>query len=213
MKRGCKPIYLHFYLAASPDYVLESKVLKLIKILSGYCGRTTMVLVPFAEYQVATSEIPSDCEPSLFRRFMRMTAESLAPHFGALAISTGDSLAQAASQTLWNLGVFDAGCTLPIFRPLLTYDKQEITDLGQRIGTYEPSIEEYKDCCAIITRHPRTRAKRDTIDYYATALDFSSLVKKCTGLGTLITYNPATDQTKVSPLQLDAIQPQIRHSE
>ena len=202
MKRGCSPVHLHFYLAPSPDYVLESKILKLLKVLSSWCGRTTAVLVPFAEYQVAASEAPTDAEPSLFRRFMRATAETLAPHFGALAVSTGDSLAQAASQTLWNLGVFDDGSPLPVLRPLLTFDKQEITELAKRIGTYEPSIEDYKDCCAIITRHPKTRAKRDAIASYATSLDFPSLVQRCISLSTLVTYNPSNDETRSAPLRL-----------
>jgi thiamine biosynthesis protein ThiI len=208
MKRGCKPIHLHFYLAPSAEYALQSKVLKIIKVLSGYCGRSTLVLVPFAEYQIATSEVPSDCEPSLFRRFMRLTAEALAPHFGSPAISTGDSLAQAASQTLWNLAVFDQGSSLPILRPLLTYDKQEITELAKRIGTYELSIQEYRDCCAIITRHPRTRAKSETIERYASTLGFDSLVRKCISLGTLVTYNPNKDETKTGPLRLAELQTQ-----
>lgn len=202
MKRGCKPIHLHFYLAPSAEYALESKILKIIKVLSTYCGRSTLVLIPFAEYQIATSEVPADCEPSLFRRFMRLTAEALAPHFGSLAVSTGDSLAQAASQTLWNLAVFDSGSSLPILRPLLTYDKQEITELAKKIGTYDLSIQDYRDCCAIITRHPKTRAKNEIIAKYAGALGFDSLVHRCISLGTLVTYNPAKDETKVTPLRL-----------
>ncbi len=202
MKRGCNPVHLHFYLAPDYEYVLQSKVLKIIRTLSAYCGRTTIVLVPFAEYQLASSEVPQDCEPSLFRRFMRATAEELAPRFRAVAISTGDSLAQAASQTIWNIGTFDHGSTLPILRPLLTYDKQEITEMAQRIGTYEASIEDYKDCCAIITRHPKTRARREVIDEYSQRLDFPALVKRCLAASTLATYDPARSETKTSPLVL-----------
>jgi thiamine biosynthesis protein ThiI len=207
MKRGCMPVHLHFYLAPSPEYVLESKILKIVQVLSRYAGRTTMVLVPFAEYQVAASSAPADAEPSLFRRFMRLTAEALAPSFGAHGISTGDSLAQAASQTLWNLGVFDEGSSLPILRPLLTYDKQEITELAKSIGTYELSIQDYKDCCAIITRHPKTRAKRESIAQYAAELDFPSLVKKCLSLATLVTYIPAKGETRSVPLDLTRPRP------
>ena len=200
MKRGCKPVYLHFYLAPTHQYVLDSKVLKIVKVLSAYGGRSTMVMVPFAEYQLATSDVPGDCEPSLFRRFMRATAEELAPRFRAAAICTGDSLAQAASQTLWNLATFDYGSSLPVLRPLLTYDKQEITGLAQRIGTYEPSIEDYKDCCAIITRHPKTRAKREMIEEYSRRLDFPGLLRRCLSASTLATYDPTKGETKSAPL-------------
>lgn len=200
MKRGCRPVHLHFYLAPSHEYVLQSKILKIIKILSAYCGRSTFVMVPFAEYQLATSEVQPDCEPSLFRFFMRITAEALAPSFGAVAISTGDSLAQAASQTLWNLGAFDYGSSLPVLRPLLAYDKQEITEMAQRIGTYEASIQDYKDCCAIITRHPKTRVKRDLMAQYSQALDFPSLVQRCLSASTLATYDPTKDETRAAPL-------------
>jgi thiamine biosynthesis protein ThiI len=205
MKRGCRPVHLHFFLAPSYEYVLQSKILKIVNTLSDYCGRSTLVMVPFAHYQVATADVPAECEPSLFRRFMRLTAETLAPQFGAAAISTGDSLAQAASQTLWNLGTFDDGCPLPVLRPLLTYDKQEITDIAQRIGTYEASIEDYKDCCAIITRHPKTRARRETIAEYAAALDFPSLVRRCLADSTLAIYDPTRRETKTEPL-LEALE-------
>ncbi len=200
MKRGCRPVYLHFYLAPTPEIPVASKVVKLVKSLSRWAGKTTLVLVPFAEYQLATSDVPSELEPSLFRRFMRMTAESLAPHFGASAVSTGDSLSQAASQTLWNMGVFDQGASMPVLRPLLSYDKEEIVNLAKRIGTYQLSLEEYKDCCAIISRHPRTRAKAVMVSEYARGLGFERLAVKSLGLGTLVSYSPLVDEVKVAPL-------------
>lgn len=200
MKRGCKTVHLHFYLAPSVESIIGSKVTKIMEVLSRHGGRTNLALIPFSEYQLATASAPSDAEPSLFRRFMRMTAESLAPRFGARAISTGDNLAQAASQTLWNLGVFDAGSSLPIMRPLLTYDKEEIIQLARRIGTYDLSIQEYKDCCSIVTRHPKTRANPAVIGELARDLDFAALVEKCLSLGTLYTYDPAKGEGKAGPL-------------
>lgn len=193
MKRGCVPVYLHFYLAPTARNALESKVTKQVKALSAYGGKSTLVLVPFAEYQLATADAPGDLEPSLFRRFMRMTAEALAPPFGAAAISTGDSLSQAASQTLWNLASFDHGSTLPILRPLLAYDKDEIISLARRISTYDLSLEEYKDCCAIITRHPRTRVKSALLDDYVRRLKLQDLVQRVLGGATLVSYNPVGD--------------------
>jgi len=200
MKRGCVPVYLHFYLAPTPEAVLVSKVTRLVKVLSAYGGKSTLVLVPFAEYQLETAGIPGDLEPSLFRRFMRMTAEELAPRFGATAVSTGDSLSQAASQTLWNIAAFDDGTSVPILRPLLTYDKEEIISLGRRIGTYELSLEKYKDCCAIITRHPKTRVKSDIITEYVQRLSLKGLVGRTLEAGSLVSYNPVGGVLKRSSL-------------
>lgn len=198
MKRGTRPVYLHFYLAPTPGSVVESKVTKLVRVLSRYEGRSTLVLVPFAEYQLATVGAPQDLEPSLFRRFMRMTAEALAPRFGASAIATGDSLSQAASQTLWNIASFDEGSSLPILRPLLTYDKDEIVSLARRIGTYDLSIEEYKDCCAMITRHPRTRLKGALVSEYVRRYALQDLVSKTIDGASLLTYRQRGDAFKVT---------------
>ena len=200
MKRGTRPVYLHFYLAPTPESAIDSKITRLVKVLSGYGGKSTLVLFPFAEYQLATAGVPSELEPSLFRRFMRMVAEGLAPRFDAGAISTGDSLSQAASQTIWNISSFDAGSTLPILRPLLTYDKEEIVSLARTIGTYDLSVEEYKDCCAMITRHPKTRVKPDLISEYVSRLALHDLVWKSMERATLVTYNPAGDVLRHSPL-------------
>lgn len=200
MKRGCRPVYVHFYLAPTPESALDSKITRLVKILSSYGGRSTLVLIPFAEYQLATSGAPEGLEPSLFRRFMRMTAETLAPKFRAGAIATGDSLSQAASQTLWNIATFDEGARLPVLRPLLTYDKEEIIDLARRVGTYDTSLEEYKDCCAIITRHPLTRTKSNMISECAEDLEFGELASHSIEHGTLVTWDPATSHMKVTKL-------------
>ena len=171
-----------------------------MRLLTDYSGRSSLILIPFAEYQIATAGAPSDAEPSLFRRFMRVTAEQLAGVFGASAVSTGDSLSQAASQTLWNMAVFDAGSEYPVLRPLLGYDKEEIVQLAKKIGTYEPSIEEYKDCCAIITRHPKTRVKRELIDSLSEAYHFSDLAKRCVTLGTLARFDRRSPGPEVTPL-------------
>jgi tRNA uracil 4-sulfurtransferase len=201
MKRGTRPVYLHFYLAPTPRSAIESKITTLVKILSAYGGKSTLVLLPFAQYQLATTGVPGEMEPSLFRRFMRMTAEALAPRFDAIAVSTGDSLSQAASQTLWNIAAFDEGSSLPVLRPLLTYDKEEIVSLAKRIGTYEASLEEYKDCCAIITRHPRTRVRPSAMADLVRNYGFQNLVTKTVDEATMVTYNPGGDSLKTFPLR------------
>ncbi len=201
MKRGTRPVYLHFYLAPSPQAAVESKITRLVQVLSAYEGKSTLVLVPFADYQLATMGVPGELEPSLFRRFMRMTAEALAPRFGAAALSTGDSLSQAASQTLWNLVSFDDGSSIPVLRPLLSYDKEEIISLARRIGTYDLSLEEYKDCCAIITRHPRTRVKAEVVSDYIQRLGLKALVWTSIEKSTIVTYNPAVGVLKATALK------------
>jgi thiamine biosynthesis protein ThiI len=210
MKRGTRPVYLHFYLAPTPQTAVESKITRLVKVLSAYEGKSTLVLVPFAEYQLATTGIPSGLEPSLFRRFMRMTAEALAPRFDAKAVSTGDSLSQAASQTLWNIAASDEGSTLPVLRPLLTYDKDEIITLARRIGTYDLSLEEYKDCCAIITRHPKTRVKGKELSEQVDRLGLRGLVWEVLAKASLVTYTPHGDALKVSPLSEALPEPEAR---
>lgn len=198
MKRGCVPVYLHFYLAPTTKTVIESKITGLVKVLADYGGRSTLVLLPFADYQLATADTQFDLEPSLFRRFMRMTAEALAPMLGATAISTGDSLSQAASQTLWNMAAIDQGSALPNLRPLLTYDKEEIVSLAKRINTYDLSIEEYKDCCAIITRHPKTRIRPGAIDEEVGRLKLQDLVWRVIDSATLVTFSPSSGTMKAT---------------
>lgn len=200
MKRGCRPVYLHFYAAPSDDAPLGGKVTGLVRSLSAYGGKSTLLLVPFAEYQLATLGAPGELEPSLFRRFMRMSAEALAPAFHASGLSTGDSLSQAASQTLWNIRTFDEGSTLPVLRPLLTYDKEEIVSLAKSIGTYDLSLEEYKDCCSIVSTHPKTKAKAASVSECAASLGFNDLVWKSFEHGTLVSYDPAKPGPKVVPL-------------
>jgi tRNA uracil 4-sulfurtransferase len=100
----------------------------------------------------------------LFRRFMARTAERLCRDTGALALVTGDSLGQVASQTLENMVSNSRAVDLPILRPLVGMDKQDIIDLARRIGTYEDSIKPYKDCCALIERQPRTRSRHERLE-------------------------------------------------
>jgi tRNA uracil 4-sulfurtransferase len=188
MKRGCQPIYLHFYVAPVAEGVVQSKVGELIRILSPIGEESQLILVPFGPYQVATLSLPPEFEPIVFRRFMRMVAERLASRLGLPAISTGDNLAQVASQTLQNIASIDSGCSLPTLRPLLGYDKDEIIQLARQIGTYETSILEYKDCCSIISRHPRTRMKVKEVDEAAERHGFEDLSISCMSMASVATF-------------------------
>jgi thiamine biosynthesis protein ThiI len=188
MKRGCRPFYVHFYVAPSAEPIVQSKIGGLVRILSQGGEESRLVLIPFSPYQLATTDLPPEFEPIVFRRFMRMVAERLASSLDVAAISTGDNLAQVASQTLQNITCIDKGSAMPTLRPLLSYDKDEIIQLARQIGTYETSIQHYKDCCSIISRHPKTRMKVEDVDEAARRFGFDELASRCMAMGTLATF-------------------------
>ena len=200
MKRGCRVMYLHFFIARDSAEVLDSKIIRIVKRLSQYGRRSMMMLLPFSVYQAATTDFPQKYEPVIFRAFMRRIAEIMAVRFEALAISTGDNLAQVASQTLHNIRSIDRNASVPILRPLLTFNKTEIIDEAKSIGTYELSIEEYKDCCALLSRHPKTRANPEFIDLFLKKLDMDDLFEKIVSGGSLVVYEPMDDSIVTKPL-------------
>jgi len=188
MKRGCRPLYLHFYVAPSPEPILQSKIAELVRRLSQTGEESRLILVPFSPYQLATTDLPPEFEPIVFRRFMRMVAERLARRLEFPAISTGDNLAQVASQTLQNMACIDSGGSIPTLRPLLGYDKDEIIQLARQVGTYETSILDYKDCCSIVSRHPRTRMKVADVDESSRRFRFDELATRCISMGSMATF-------------------------
>ncbi|MCS7191630.1 MAG: tRNA 4-thiouridine(8) synthase ThiI [Armatimonadetes bacterium] len=162
MRRGCSVDFLHFHAMPNNEEAAAGKVRDLIeKIVTPQGTSTRLLLIPYHTFQLALlmSKVPQPLELVLFRRFMLKVANRIAKEKGLQGIVTGDSLCQVASQTMENLAVIDNASELPIFRPLLTYDKREIITLAQKIGTYELSIQPYKDCCSLIARHPETKAK------------------------------------------------------
>jgi thiamine biosynthesis protein ThiI len=196
MKRGCAPAFLHFYLAPGPAPIVASKISDLVRELSQRGEEQRLILIPFSPYQVATTDLRQEFEPVVFRRFMRMVAERVAAALSMPAISTGDSLAQVASQTLQNIACIDSGSSLPTLRPLLGYDKDEIVRLAKEVGTYETSLLEYKDCCSIVSKHPRTRMKIADVDEAARFLAFDDLADRCISMGTVVYFREdgAVDQ-------------------
>ena len=164
-RRGCEVDWLHF--TATPLQQMEPESYKVSRIaaeLSRYTLQSRLFLVPYTYYDLALLGKPADYDLVLFRRFMARVAERLAGNIGAAALFSGDNLAQVASQTLPNIVSASRAVELPILRPLLTYEKQEIVDLAKQIGTYELSIEPYKDCCSIISRHPRTASSHEHLE-------------------------------------------------
>lgn len=164
-RRGCRIECLHFsanYL--DRDRAADTPVGRLARRLSGYTQTLTLHVAPYLPFDLALAGARDGYELMFFRRFMLRTAERLARRRHAAALATGDSLSQVASQTLENLVALDAAATLPIFRPLIGLNKPEIIAWARRIGTYETSIEPYKDCCALIGRSPRTKAQSNRLD-------------------------------------------------
>ncbi len=165
MKRGCLVDLLHFY-ALPPSDVKASKIPEIARLLSEYGMRIRLHLAPFESFRLRGVEMPLRMRLVMFRAYMLKVAEHLAERENYLGIVTGDSLGQVASQTLENLRAISALIKIPVYRPLLGFDKQEITDLAKRIGTYDLSIKEYIDCCAIVARHPETRARPEKVEEF-----------------------------------------------
>jgi len=211
MKRGCFVDFVHFHAFPSNDEAVAEKVPKLIERLIVPQGVTCrLFLVPYHTFQLAllTTKVPPKLELVLFRRFMVKVANRIAKEHGHKAIVTGDNLSQVASQTLENLSVLDNASDLPILRPLLTYDKQEIIALARQIGTYDLSIQPYKDCCSLITRHPETKAKLHEVLKAESTLPIEQLISRSLSEMAVITIG---DQS-VEGLSRAEIKPCSNHS-
>ncbi len=158
-KRGVKIDAVYFH---APPYTSErakQKVVDLAKLVSRYSGPIDLHVVNFTEIQMAIYETcPHEELTIIMRRYMMRIAERIAGETGSLALVTGESIGQVASQTVQSLAATNDVCTLPVFRPVIAFDKQEIVDISERIGTYETSILPYEDCCTIfVAKHPVTK--------------------------------------------------------
>jgi|YelNatPaOPRAMG01_1025707.scaffolds.fasta_scaffold42262_3 thiamine biosynthesis protein ThiI len=186
MKRGCRVSYLHFHPFHDNAEAENSKIMEIVRKLLPYSGETTVTFTPSYEFQIATVNVPAKYDLILFRRFMFKVAERIAEAEGAKALVTGESLAQVASQTLENIVAASRGLRIPVFRPLIAFDKEEIVNVAKKIGTYELSIKPYKDCCSIIARHPETRAKLEIVEKLERQIDLDSVVSRSIGLSSRV---------------------------
>ncbi len=181
MKRGAHLLFIHFHgVAAQPGESSEPVAREIVEILTPYQGHAKLFLVPFYELQrEIVLNAPEEYRILLYRRLMLRIAEGLAYRNHALGLVTGDSLAQVASQTLQNLAAVGAVASLPLYRPLIGCDKQEIIDTARRIGTYDPSSERFSDCCpAFMPRHPRLYATPDELTQAESKLDVPDMVRR-----------------------------------
>jgi len=157
-KRGLRISSIHF---ESPPYTSErahDKVISLAEVLREYCGHMDVFVVPFTEIQETIRDCCNeDYFTVIMRRYMLRIACALADKYNAKAIVTGESLGQVASQTLGAIACTDAVATMPVFRPLIGTDKQDIINVSRHIGAYDISVLPYEDCCTVFTpRHPKT---------------------------------------------------------
>ena len=177
-KRGVHLIPVHFFSFPYTSKQAKDKVIELGRLLTEYCGKMTMEVVPFTHIQ---EEIRDKCPEEYFtlimRRFMMRIAEQIAQRSNAKAIVTGENLGQVASQTMEAMASTQAVMTLPILQPLIGMDKEEIVERARQIGTFETSILPYEDCCTVFTpRHPRTRPKISEVERAESKLDIDALV-------------------------------------
>ncbi len=179
-KRGIELEAVHFFSYPYTSERAKNKVIELAKILNVYCGRMELHIVPFTDIQLAIHEkCPEEQLTLIMRRFMMKITEKIAVKNGSAALVTGESLGQVASQTIQSLGVTNAAVDLPVFRPLIGMDKEEIVRIAKRIDTFETSILPYEDCCTVfVPKHPNTKPKLSRILAAEEHLDAEEMVQK-----------------------------------
>ena len=179
-KRGVSIIPVHFFSFPYTSELARQKVLDLAAELLDYCGRLTVQVVPFTKIQEAIRDnCPEEFFTVIMRRFMMRISERIARDNGCGALITGENLGQVASQTMEALAVTNAAVSLPVLRPLIGMDKEDIVSIARRIGTFETSILPYEDCCTVFTpRHPRTKPPLDEVLEAEKALDAEALIEE-----------------------------------
>ncbi|MCD8144344.1 MAG: tRNA 4-thiouridine(8) synthase ThiI [Oscillospiraceae bacterium] len=179
-KRGINLELVHFFSYPYTSEEAKEKVIQLAQELTAYCGRMTIHIIPFTEIQ---EEIRRACPENLFtlvmRRFMMRLSQAVAEQTDCKALVTGECLGQVASQTLEAMQVTGAVASMPILRPVVGMDKEEIIRTARRIGTFDTSILPYEDCCTVFTpRHPKTHPTLAELEEAEQALDIQGLMER-----------------------------------
>ncbi len=180
-KRGVQLIGVHFFSYPYTSERAKQKVLDLTKILSEYAGDIEVYVVPFTRIQEEIrKKCPDDHFTLIMRRYMMKIAEQIALKHDCQALVTGESIGQVASQTIQALGVTDnAVQTLPVFRPVIGMDKEDIVKISRQIGTFETSILPYEDCCTVFTpKHPKTKPNLEEVLSYCALLNEEELIQE-----------------------------------
>ena len=192
-KRGVRLDAIHFESFPYTSERAREKVLELARIVSEYAGDIYVHVVSLTHIQ---EELVKACEEDYFtlllRRYMMTIAEKVAKQKGAEALITGESLGQVASQTMQALGVTDSCVSMPVFRPCIGMDKEEIVQISRKIGAFETSIQPYEDCCTVFTpKHPKTKPELEKVLVQENKLPFDELVEEA--IGTLYTVRITPD--------------------
>ena len=180
MRRGCRAYFIHFHSYPILSRTSQDKVRTMVELLTRHQLRSRLFLVPFApiQQQIVVS-VPAALRVVIYRRLMLRIAERIARKIEAHALVTGDCVGQVASQTVENLAVIGSVVTMPLLRPLIGFDKEEITAEAQKLGTYEVSIIPDEDCCTLFTpRYPATRARHAAAALAEAELDIAGLVER-----------------------------------
>ena len=172
-KRGVKIDAVYFHAPPYTSDRAKQKVVDLAKLVARYSGPIPLHVVNFTDIQLYIYEqCPHEELTIIMRRYMMKIAEEIAKKSDSLALITGESIGQVASQTVQSLAATNEVCTMPVFRPLIGFDKQEIIDISEKIGTFETSIQPFEDCCTIfVAKHPVTKPNLNIIHKSETKLE------------------------------------------
>ena len=179
-KRGVQINAVHFHSYPYTSELAREKVLDLARKLSYSCCGIKVHVVPFTEIQLQIRDrCPEEYSTLIMRRFMMRIAEKIALKTGSGGLITGESIGQVASQTMEALGATDSVVGMPVFRPLIGFDKSEIIEVAKRIDTYELSSLPYEDCCTVFTpKHPATRPRKEKVEEAERVLDAETLIEQ-----------------------------------
>lgn len=179
-RRGVELSAVHFYSYPYTSVRARDKVVELTKLVARYAGKIRLHLVPFTQIQMTIYEkCPSKETTVLMRRLMMRIADTIAVQDGARALITGEALGQVASQTMESLCVTDDAVQMPVFRPLIGFDKDDIVAIAKKIGTFETSIQPYEDCCTVfVPQHPVTKPDLLQLRQSEAQVDFSAMIDK-----------------------------------
>ena len=178
MKRGCPALYIHFHSYPLVDRSSMEKAAELAQLLGRHQRRSELYLAPLSEIQKRVIvETPPSYRVLLYRRFMLRIAETLARRAGAKALVTGESCGQVSSQTLDNIAVVDQAADMPVLRPLIGLNKEEIVAMARKIGTFPVSIQPDQDCCSLfVPKHPETRGRLAVVERLEAGLPVAAMV-------------------------------------
>ncbi len=179
-KRGVRIDAVHFESFPYTSELAREKVMTLAREVAAYAGSFNVHVVSLTHIQeLLVKNCEEDYFTLLLRRYMMAIADRIAHRIGAGALVTGESLGQVASQTMEAIGVTDPMSTLPVFRPCIGMDKEEIVQISRKIGTFETSIQPYEDCCTVFTpKHPKTKPELSKVEEQQRRLDFDALVEE-----------------------------------